>query len=1063
MLFVKTFGILIIAVVLTTSIHTNRGIVNATAMDICSQNFNAQTSGVKLATNVTGTFTNNESTYDGTNSVWGKLYASAALAVMPPDTVNKGNYFQINTSMAYVSFASQTSGTVITDIRVKFPDDTSTKVVGFWLDNGNTTYKGPYITFDKSTLRAMNGASSTNLKYSLTPSNWYYIRVCTYMDGTNAKKFDVYYGTTLAELNNATNKVATNFSFNSSSCNAVSRLVFNPGSDSPANFDDIRIYQYTNNPTATATLSGISRVGQTLMGTYTYFSPTSSLENQTDWALIKADDIGFATNKVIVQSGKSNDFSTFTTSYKLTEADMSKYFRLEIIPKDLSGAMGTKINSEFIGAVLSANYENSKPTAQTVKISGTAYASQYLSGSYIYYDIDNDLEEGTTFEWLRSDSANGQYVPIVGETGKTYMTTSQDVNKYIKFRVTPRSNKDPKVGDPTESDSFGPVTTQRSINLFDFSNANSMNLVKTLDAVAEKINNSFVRITTPGTSGWNIVDFLPSSGEWSLNTYSQVQFNLYNSGTTSVKANCWIVATGWAAAPSSSVTLLPGEGKTVTVNLNSKYPDQTYMIDPAHSSVAQVIIENSTKTAGLKLDVKSIEAVGTATTDRTAYRLLVPKTTNDTPTAGKRVRQVNVDYAGTNVYHTLYLPTDWEVGKKYPVIVEYVGSQYFNSCYSTGMPENGNLGYGMSKGQGYIWLTLPFVSVDHTKNELSTWGDADATADYCVQAVKDICNNFGGDPSAVFITGFSRGAIAAGYIGLRNDTIADLWLGFHTVQHYDGDGWNGATLNDAKLIRGARIKGRSSFLTDNDIAVAREILGYYNAPATYVSSGLGYHADTMVLDDRQSSLDLRAWMADVIQNKYGTHSIKGRVFEKKGSGISGVRVQSGETHFAITDENGYYEIKSIVDSQRVVTANKEGKTLSAPQNITMNDSDILDINFYETDGFTMTERKFYKKVSDAETEITNTGLENGDIISKITVKNNQDQSKMAMYVAALFNKSTNKLISIKSEAYKLSPLETHTYALPLSVDGSTSGLEIRTFLFESISSLKPLELSAIFD
>ena len=266
MLFVKTFGILIIAVVLTTSIHTNRGIVNATAMDICSQNFNAQTSGVKLATNVTGTFTNNESTYDGTNSVWGKLYASAALAVMPPDTVNKGNYFQINTSMAYVSFASQTSGTVITDIRVKFPDDTSTKVVGFWLDNGNTTYKGPYITFDKSTLRAMNGASSTNLKYSLTPSNWYYIRVCTYMDGTNAKKFDVYYGTTLAELNNATNKVATNFSFNSSSCNAVSRLVFNPGSDSPANFDDIRIYQYTNNPTATATLSGISRVGQTLMG-----------------------------------------------------------------------------------------------------------------------------------------------------------------------------------------------------------------------------------------------------------------------------------------------------------------------------------------------------------------------------------------------------------------------------------------------------------------------------------------------------------------------------------------------------------------------------------------------------------------------------------------------------------------------------------------------------------------------------------------------------------------------------------------------------------------------------
>ena len=55
--------------------------------------------------------------------------------------------------------------------------------------------------------------------------------------------------------------------------------------------------------------------------------------------------------------------------------------------------------------------------------------------------------------------------------------------------------------------------------------------------------------------------------------------------------------------------------------------------------------------------------------------LVTPVMTEDAPAPGKRVRQVAPEYEGTQVYHTLYLPTDWQKGKTYPVLVEYTGNK----------------------------------------------------------------------------------------------------------------------------------------------------------------------------------------------------------------------------------------------------------------------------------------------------------------------------------------------------------------------------------------------------
>ena len=61
----------------------------------------------------------------------------------------------------------------------------------------------------------------------------------------------------------------------------------------------------------------------------------------------------------------------------------------------------------------------------------------------------------------------------------------------------------------------------------------------------------------------------------------------------------------------------------------------------------------------------------------------------------------------------------------------------------------------------------------------------------------EIIAEFNADPNAVFLCGFSRGAIGVNYLGLRDDEVAKLWTAFITHDHFDGvrqwttSGWGG--------------------------------------------------------------------------------------------------------------------------------------------------------------------------------------------------------------------------------------------------------------------------------
>ena len=206
--------------------------------------------------------------------------------------------------------------------------------------------------------------------------------------------------------------------------------------------------------------------------------------------------------------------------------------------------------------------------------------------------------------------------------------------------------------------------------------------------------------------------------------------------------------------------------------------------------------------------------------------LTPPATTEGPATPGKRISITLEKFKGTDVHHTLYLPSDWDPawgGKnlRYPLIVEYSGNKFLASG-STGRIKDSALGFGLTGGRA-AWLNLPFISPDGKKNQLTWWGDKEATIAYAKKIVPKIIAEYGIDPNQVILCGFSRGAIAVNHIGLHDDEIAKLWSAFVTHDHYDGEReWSGtswgsplAAYRKSSAERLARIEGRPVLICQN--------------------------------------------------------------------------------------------------------------------------------------------------------------------------------------------------------------------------------------------------------
>ena len=192
------------------------------------------------------------------------------------------------------------------------------------------------------------------------------------------------------------------------------------------------------------------------------------------------------------------------------------------------------------------------------------------------------------------------------------------------------------------------------------------------------------------------------------------------------------------------------------------------------------------------------------------------------------------------------------------------------------------MGYGISGGRGFIWVSLPYLNAAGTANVTRWWGDAPQfdvrpTLRYCKQSVPWICENFGADPQHVLLVGFSRGAIACNYIGLHDDEIAGLWRGMIPYSHYDGVNENWPHPDSDRLsaqTRLARLAGRPQLICSEKVAggkgaitATEQFLQAADARGdfTFLSTGFRNHDDAWLLRPSPAREELRQWVERVLR------------------------------------------------------------------------------------------------------------------------------------------------------------------------------------------------------
>jgi hypothetical protein len=253
--------------------------------------------------------------------------------------------------------------------------------------------------------------------------------------------------------------------------------------------------------------------------------------------------------------------------------------------------------------------------------------------------------------------------------------------------------------------------------------------------------------------------------------------------------------------------------------------------------------------------------------------LVVPELTSGEAAPGKRVKGVLPPYEGTEIYHALYLPTDWKPNAKWPIIIEISGNGPYTNKYgdwSSGKVEGSSMGYGLSAGKGFLWFCSPYIDPIGKTNVSYWWGDPNATTAYMQKAVAYLEKNFGGDASKVVLVGFSKGAIGVSYLGLRDEATASLWKGLLAHDHFDGlRSWpypeSETNVAVARLTRLGNIALCASGSTAKSVQSFFD-LNHLKGNVTYISPAFRNHNDQWTLRDIPARVQARAWLSNVIGN-----------------------------------------------------------------------------------------------------------------------------------------------------------------------------------------------------
>ncbi|MCB1224514.1 MAG: hypothetical protein KDK99_01775 [Verrucomicrobiales bacterium] len=255
--------------------------------------------------------------------------------------------------------------------------------------------------------------------------------------------------------------------------------------------------------------------------------------------------------------------------------------------------------------------------------------------------------------------------------------------------------------------------------------------------------------------------------------------------------------------------------------------------------------------------------------------LQIPELSPGPPAPGRRVALTTSGWRSEDLHHLLYLPTDWTPDRSWPVLVEYAGNGGYRNAFGDrcdGTVEGSRLGYGLSGGQGCLWLCLPFVEKTATglRAAETWWGDVEQTKRYAIATVREVCRQWQGDEQRVILCGFSRGAIGCNFIGLHDDAIARLWRAFFCHSHYDGvrERWPYAGADRASALRRLqRLGGRPQWIShEGSVQATQAYLEGCGVTGEWTFQAIPFrnHSDAWLLRPLPERAAARAWLQGVL-------------------------------------------------------------------------------------------------------------------------------------------------------------------------------------------------------
>ena len=273
-------------------------------------------------------------------------------------------------------------------------------------------------------------------------------------------------------------------------------------------------------PEATGvSIAGTAQVGEELTGSYTYIDADGDAEGVSTYSWLR-DGAPIA--------------GAVGESYTLVAADEGTLIVFEVTPVAQSGeSPGAAAPSAAVGPVASAG-GNVAPEATGVSIGGTAQVGQELTGSYTYFDADDDAEGVSTFRWLRDGAA------IAGAVGDSYTLVAADEGALIVFEVTPVAQAGTSPGAAAQSAAVGPVsglapevdhvTIEGADEVAENTSAQYALRVHYTNETDEVMAADSWEVSCPGLASISVAGLL-TAGEVGANEPCQIEA-VYNDGTT---------------------------------------------------------------------------------------------------------------------------------------------------------------------------------------------------------------------------------------------------------------------------------------------------------------------------------------------------------------------------------------------------------------------------------------------------------------------------------------------------------------------------------------------------